>query len=66
MKKILRALIIIMILIKKDIIVVIPVTDFNGKYMKVYRDEIFKDLHMIFVESGGLEIFISIWRITVM
>ncbi|MEM3844745.1 MAG: hypothetical protein QXU98_03475 [Candidatus Parvarchaeota archaeon] len=37
----------------KDIIVVIPTADFNGRYAKAYRDEIFKGLHMIFVESGG-------------
>ena len=37
----------------KDIIVVIPTADFNGKYAKECRDNIFKGLHMIFVESGG-------------
>ncbi|MEM3753931.1 MAG: hypothetical protein QW778_05030 [Candidatus Micrarchaeaceae archaeon] len=37
----------------KDIIVVIPTADFDGKYAKACRDEIFKGLHMIFVESGG-------------
>ncbi|MEM3593018.1 MAG: hypothetical protein QXW67_03960, partial [Candidatus Micrarchaeia archaeon] len=37
----------------KDIIVVIPTADFNGRYAKACRDEIFKGLHMIFVESGG-------------
>ena len=36
----------------KDIIVVIPTADFNGKYAKECRDNIFKGLHMIFVESG--------------
>jgi len=38
---------------QKDIIVVIPTADFNGKYAKECRDNIFKGLHMIFVESGG-------------
>lgn len=37
---------------RKDIIVVITTADFNGKYAKACRDEIFKGLHMIFVESG--------------
>lgn len=37
----------------KDIIVVIPTADFNGKYAKECRDNIFKGLHMVFVESGG-------------
>ncbi|MDS0256839.1 hypothetical protein ApAK_03985 [Thermoplasmatales archaeon AK] len=37
----------------KDIIVVIPTADFNGKYAKECRENIFKGLHMIFVESGG-------------
>ena len=37
----------------KDIIVVIPTADFNGKYARTCREEIFKGLHMIFVESGG-------------
>ena len=36
----------------KDIIVVIPTADFNGKYAKECRDNIFKGLHIIFVESG--------------
>ncbi len=36
----------------KEIIVVIPTADFNGKYAKECRDNIFKGLHMIFVESG--------------
>ena len=36
----------------KDIIVVIPTADFNGKYAKECRDNIFKGLHMVFVESG--------------
>jgi len=38
---------------EKDIIVVIPTADFNGKYAKECRENIFKGLHMIFVESGG-------------
>jgi hypothetical protein len=37
----------------RDIIVVIPTADFNGKYAKECRDNIFKGLHMVFVESGG-------------
>ena len=37
----------------KDIIVVIPTADFNGKYAKGCRDNIFKGLHIVFVESGG-------------
>ena len=37
----------------KDIIVVIPTADFNGKYAINCRENIFKGLHMIFVESGG-------------
>jgi len=37
----------------KDIIVVIPTADFNGKYAIECRENIFKGLHMIFVESGG-------------
>ncbi|MEM3265823.1 MAG: hypothetical protein QXH07_07700, partial [Thermoplasmata archaeon] len=36
----------------KDIIVVIPTADFNGRYAKTCRDEIFKGLHIIFVVSG--------------
>ena len=36
----------------KDIIVVIPTVDFNGKYAKECRENIFKGLHIIFVESG--------------
>ncbi len=36
----------------KDIIVVIPTADFNGKYARECRDNIFKGLHIIFVESG--------------
>ena len=35
-----------------DIIVVIPTMDVNGKLAKACREEIFKGLHIIFVESG--------------
>ena len=41
----------------KEIIVVIPTADFNGKYAKECRENIFKGLHTIFVESGGREDF---------
>jgi hypothetical protein len=41
----------------KDIIVVIPTADFNGKYAINCRENIFKGLHMIFVESGGKDDF---------
>jgi len=41
----------------KDIIVVIPTADFNGKYAKECRENIFKGLHIIFVESGGRDDF---------
>ena len=37
----------------KDIIVVIPTSDFEGKYAKHCREEIFRGMHLIFVESGG-------------
>ncbi len=40
-----------------DIIVVIPTADFNGKYALECRNNIFKGLHMIFVESGGRDDF---------
>jgi hypothetical protein len=36
----------------KDVIVVIPTADYNGKLAKSCREEIFKGLHVIFVESG--------------
>ncbi len=36
----------------KDIIVVIPTADFNGKYARECRENIFKGLHIVFVESG--------------
>jgi hypothetical protein len=35
-----------------DIILVIPTMDVNGKYALTCRNEIFKGLHIIFVESG--------------
>ena len=38
----------------KDIIVVIPTADFNGKYAKECRENIFRGLHIIFVESGEI------------
>lgn len=38
----------------KDIIVVIPTADFNGKYARECREDIFKGLHIIFVESGDV------------
>ena len=37
---------------ENDIIVVIPTMDINGKFAKTCREEIFKGLHIIFVESG--------------
>jgi hypothetical protein len=36
----------------KDIIVVIPTADYNGKYARSCRENIFKGVHIIFVESG--------------
>ena len=36
----------------KDIIVVIPTADYNGKFAKECRDHIFNGLHIIFVGSG--------------
>ena len=36
-----------------DIIVVIPTADYNGKFAKECRENIFKGLYIIFVESGG-------------
>ncbi len=36
----------------KDIIVVIPTVDFDGKYARSCREEIFKGLHIVFVVSG--------------
>jgi hypothetical protein len=38
----------------KEIIVVIPTADFNRKYAKECRENIFKGLHMVFVESGEI------------
>jgi len=38
----------------KDIIVVIPTADLNGKYAKECKDNIFYGLHIIFVESGEI------------
>ena len=40
-----------------EIIVVIPTADFNGKYAKECRENIFKGLRLIFAESGGREDF---------
>ncbi|OWP57165.1 MAG: hypothetical protein B2I17_01960 [Thermoplasmatales archaeon B_DKE] len=37
----------------EEVIVVIPTADFNGKYAMECRNNIFKGLHMVFVESGG-------------
>ena len=37
----------------KEIIVVIPTADYNGKFAKECRENIFKGLYIIFVESGG-------------
>lgn len=39
----------------KDVIVVVPTRDFNGQYARECRGNIFKGLHMVFVESGGKE-----------
>ena len=36
----------------KDIIVVIPTSDFNGKFATECKEKIFKGLHMIFVQSA--------------
>ncbi|MEM4068155.1 MAG: hypothetical protein QXV17_14990 [Candidatus Micrarchaeaceae archaeon] len=36
----------------KEIIVVIPTADFNGRYAKECRENIFKGLHNVFVEGG--------------
>ena len=38
----------------KDIIVVIPTADFNGKYAMECRENIFRGLHIIFVESAEI------------
>ena len=42
---------------ENDIIIVIPTSDFKGKYAINCRENIFKGLHIIFVESGGREDF---------
>lgn len=36
----------------RDTIVVIPTADFNGKYARECKENIFKGLHIVFVESG--------------
>ena len=36
----------------KEVIVVIPTSNINGEYAKECRDNIFKGLHIVFVESG--------------
>lgn len=41
----------------KNIIVVIPTADFNGKHAMECRTNIFKGLHMVFVESYGRDDF---------
>lgn len=38
----------------RDVIVVIPTANFNGKYARECRENIFTGLHIIFVESGGI------------
>ena len=38
----------------KDIIVVIPTADFSGKYAKECRENIFRGLQIVFVESGEI------------
>jgi len=43
---------------QKDIIVVIPTANFNGKYANECKENIFKGLHIIFVESEGEERFL--------
>lgn len=40
---------------EKDIIVVIPTSDRSGEYAKKCSNEIYKGLHIIFVESGGVD-----------
>lgn len=37
----------------KEIVVVIPTADYNGEYAKTCRENIFKGLQIVFVESGG-------------
>ena len=41
----------------KEIIVVIPTGDADGKYARECRENIFEGLHIIFVESGGKDDF---------
>jgi hypothetical protein len=41
----------------KEIIVVIPTADFNGKYARECKENIFKGLHIIFVESAEIPDF---------
>ncbi|MEM3192894.1 MAG: hypothetical protein QW292_12590 [Candidatus Parvarchaeota archaeon] len=36
----------------KDVIVVIPTADFNNQYAKECRENVYKGLHIIFVQSG--------------
>lgn len=36
----------------KDIVVVIPTSDYNGKFAKKCREELYKGIQIIFVESG--------------
>ncbi|MEM0133997.1 MAG: hypothetical protein QXU18_02045, partial [Thermoplasmatales archaeon] len=43
----------------KDIIVVIPTADYNGKFAKECRENIFKGLHIIFVESGNGDFYFN-------
>ena len=38
---------------EKKVIVVIPTADFNGKFAKECRENVFKGLHIVFVESGA-------------
>ena len=38
----------------KDIVVVIPTADFNGRYAEECRKNIFNGLHIIFIESGEI------------
>lgn len=38
----------------KSIVVVIPTGDINGKYSKICKENTFKGLHIVFVESGNI------------
>jgi len=40
-----------------EIIVVIPTADFKGEYARECMENVFKGLHIVFVESGGREDF---------